>query len=288
MDKRHQYDRYEDYSQDSIRYTSMEEAKNEVLVLTIDIGDGRKDELSVKEDDDPHLLAENFCKKHKLSIEVKQALIEQIEQNLELHVEDDISTFLSVNKSYDSKAKKSNQESVRSSSGIGSENTPIPNKQIPPVYERKNKKLEEIRDSKETVSFKNNSVNNYGEKLYLKGIRFIENTNKKKLNYIEERKQKEMQDTTFRPRINSKNSENSERQHVQELLLRKGREKQEHIERKRGEKLAEELSACTFSPFINKSSEKTLKNDESSPNRFMRLYENAKATQNKIKMINDK
>ena len=287
MDKRHHYDRYEEVSQDSLRYTSMEETNNEVLIITIDIGDGRKDDLSVKEDDDPQLLAEMFCKKHKLGPEVKKALVEQIEQNLELHVEDDISTLLSVNKSYESRAKRSNQESVRSSLGIGSENTPISVKQpLPSSYEKKNTKIEEIRNSKESIISKNASMNNYGEKLYLKGIRFIENANKKKLNYIQERKEKEMQDTTFKPKINSKNSD---RKQVQEILLKKGREKQEHIERKRGEVLEKELSACTFSPFINKSSEKLTKSSEqASPNRFMKLYENAKVTQNKIKLISEK
>ena len=245
--QKYHYNRYEEYSQDSLRYTSMEETGNEVLIMTIDIGDGRKDDLLVREDDDPKVLADNFCNKHSLGSEVKKALIEQIEHNLEQRVEEDMSTLLSVNKSYESKAKKSNTESIRNYGRIGSENTPIYSKPTTPQSGEQLIKLEEIRDSKEYS--KNPGITNYGQKLYLKGIRFIENVNKKKENIKKERTEKEMQDTTFKPKINSKSSD---RKQVQELLLRKGRERQENIERKRGEKLAEELSACTFSPLINK------------------------------------
>lgn len=284
MDKRHQYGRYEEISQESLNYTSMEETGQELLIITIDIGDGRKDDLTVKDDDDPRVLAEVFCRKHKLGPEVQQALVEQIEQNLELHVEDDISTLLSVNKSFESKIKKSNQESIRSSLGIGSENTPIFSKP-PRVFEVK-PKGQEIRQSREIPIFKDQALNNYGERLYNKGIRFIENVNKKKQNFIQKRSEKEMKEVTFKPIINSNSSE---RKLVQEMLLKKGKERQENIERKRGEKLAEELSVCTFSPLINKQTEKSYKRvEQGSPDRFMRLYDNAKVTQNKIKMINEK
>ena len=72
--QKYHYNRYEEYSQDSLRYTSMEETGNEVLIMTIDIGDGRKDDLLVREDDDPKVLADNFCNKHSLGSEVKKAL----------------------------------------------------------------------------------------------------------------------------------------------------------------------------------------------------------------------
>lgn len=287
MEKRNHYERYEDYSQDSLRYTSMEETGNEILIMTIDIGDGRKDEILVKEDDDPHTLAENFCAKHRLGSEVKEALIEQIEQNLVYQAaEDDMSTLLSVNKSYESRAKRSNLESVRSSVGVPSQNTPNSNKPTPPSFEEKSIKIEETRETNEHPTSKSPILSNYGEKMYLKGLRFIENVNKKKNDYIQQRSELEMKDTTFRPKINSKSTERSR---VQELLLKKGRERQENIERKRGQKLAEELSVCTFSPLLCKNSEKIVKvSDENSPDRFVRLYENAKVTENKQRVLNEK
>lgn len=285
MEKRNHYDRLDDYSQDSLRYTSMEETGHEILIMTIDIGDGRKDELLVKEDDDPQILADNFCAKHRLGLEVKQALIEQIEQNLVCHGEDDISTLLSVNKSYDSRAKRSNLESVRSSVLVPSQNSPNSNKPTPPSFEEKSIKIEEPQ-KKEPSTYKSPLINNYGEKLYLKGLRFIENVNRKKQDFLHQRDELEMKDTTFKPKIISKSSD---RTRVQEILLRKGKERQEHIEKKRGQRLAEELSACTFSPLICKNSDKRIKTtEENSPDRFIRLYENAKVTESKLKCLNEK
>jgi hypothetical protein len=285
MDKRYQFDRYEDYSHDSLRYTSMEESGNEVLIMTIDIGDGRKDDLLVREDDDPRILAENFCKKHSLGQDIKKALIDQIEQNLEIHADDDNSTLLSVNKSYESKPKKNEIDSIRSSLGLGTENHLNNKRSATPLVQDKKKKIEEVRESRRDFVSKSPSIDNYGQKMYLKGIRFIENVNRKKEDILKKKNEKEMQDTTFRPKINSKNTDRAK---VQEILLKKGKERQENIERKRGEKLAVELSACTFSPLINKKSEKNIKNLETSASRFVKLYENAKSTQNKIKLINDK
>lgn len=286
MEKRNFYERYEDISQDSLRYTSIEEAGNEKLIITIDIGDGRKDELIVCEDDDPLTLAQEFCIKHALGQAACKALAQQIEQNLELHADDEISTLISVNKSYDIKGKKDQPEATRNSSRLFNDRSVMSSKMPCSTIEEKVFHSPESKISKENEKISFSPINNYGEKLYMKGLRFIENVKKKKSRISEEQVEKEMQGVTFKPKINTKSNN---RNIVENILLRKGKEKQEHIERKRGEKLAEELSECTFSPNICKKSEKINKSQErNSPNRFLHLYNNAKVSQTKLKLNNEK
>jgi hypothetical protein len=278
MEKRGYFERFEDFSQDSLRYTSIEEAGNEKLIITIDIGDGRKDELVVCEDDDPLTLAKEFCIKHSLGQAACKALAEQIEQNLDLQPEDELSTLISVNKSYDVRSRRESQEKSPISV-INERSSKVPHKEEKPSPDCKNSSVDRSKASSPSP------IDNYGQKLYMKGLRFIQNVEQKKHKISEEQVEKEMKNVTFRPRINQNRS--IDRNLVEDFLLRKGKEKQEHIERKRGEKLAEELSNCTFSPNICKKSEKINKG-QASPNRFMHLYNNAKVVKSKVTQNNEK
>ena len=277
MDRRYQY---EEYSQESLRYTSIEDTGTEKLIITIDIGDGRRDEIVVRENDNPKVLAEAFCAKHHLNNLACKALIEQIDQNVALHMEEQSNSLVSINKSFDSKSKKSNINSVRSSSGFFNELTPFSIKPTTPSVESKSpmNRLRETR--KENTS----PISNYGEKLYMKGLRFMEQIQKKKLELKVQQTEKELKETTFSPIINSKTTK---RPDVEKILLQKGRVMQENIEKKRGEQLAEQLSECTFSPMISNKVERVRGGDKNSPDRFMRLYENAKIIQNKMKNFNN-
>ena len=286
MERRGYFERFEDLSQDSLRYTSIEEAGNEKLIITIDIGDGRKDELIVCEDDDPLTLAREFCSKHHLGQAACKALAEQIEQNLDLQPEDELSTLISVNKSYDVRSRRTANDS--SPSQIFPDQAPSSKQAFGKTDEKAFKSPETKSSSIEKSAVQSHSpIDNYGQKLYVKGLRFIENVEKKKHQISQDKAKEEMKEVTFRPRINS--SKNVSRNLVEDFLLRKGKEKQEHIERKRGEKLAQELSDCTFSPNICKKSEKINRSQEkSSPNRFMHLYNNAKVTRSKVAQNNEK
>lgn len=286
MERRRHFERFEDFSQDSLKYTSIEEVGEEKLIITIDIGDGRKDELIVCEDDDPLTLAKEFCAKHHLGQAACKALAEQIEQNLDLQPEDELSTYISVNKSYDVKNRRVINNS--SPSEIFHDQSII-SKQTSEKFEEKPSKSPETKSSSiEKTAIQNHSpIDNYGQKLYVKGLRFIENVSKKKRKISQDQAKQEMKEVTFRPKINY--NKDQSRKLVEDILLRKGKEKQEHIERKRGEKLAQELSDCTFSPNICKKSEKISRGQgKASPNRFMQLYNNAKVTRSKVAKNNEK
>ena len=276
MDRRYHYD---DYSQDSLRNTSFEDNRQEKLIITIDIGDGRRDEIIVREYDNPRSLAEAFCQKHHLNELACKALIEQIESNVEAPAEEYNQSLISINKSFESKSKKSIFPSGVSSSGFLNDFTTFSIKQTTPSIDEKSP----ISSIKETRKSSHSPLNNVGEKLYLKGLKFMENVQKKKLELKVQQSEKEMKETTFSPIINSRTTKRND---VENILIKKGRVIQENIEKKRGLQLAEQLSECTFSPMISRKQEKACKEQDKSPDRFVRLYENAKTIQSKIQSMN--
>lgn len=64
-----------------------------LLIMNINIGDGKKYSLSVMEGDDPFDLARNFCKKHNLEDNVVEALAQNIYDNMEQVLQDTVSTM---------------------------------------------------------------------------------------------------------------------------------------------------------------------------------------------------
>ena len=56
----------------------------EILRITIDIGDGRKDEIKAFEHDDSDQLALDFCHKHMLGARAKMVLADEIEKYLKI------------------------------------------------------------------------------------------------------------------------------------------------------------------------------------------------------------
>jgi hypothetical protein len=60
-----------------------DERGRQVLIMNVDIGDGRSDEITVHEYDEPDALAKLFCEKYSLSSQICTALSKQIEANIE-------------------------------------------------------------------------------------------------------------------------------------------------------------------------------------------------------------
>lgn len=79
------------FSEDSIiqnkssMHQSMAELKaHELLVLTVSIGDGRQDILTIHTNDDPEVLAKDFARKHGLELSIQQYLVDLIRSNKEI------------------------------------------------------------------------------------------------------------------------------------------------------------------------------------------------------------
>lgn len=109
---------------------------------------------------------------------------------------------------------------------------------------------------------------NTGQKLYYKGVRMKERTERNIQRLKQLRAANEARDSTFHPTTNNSGCGGSRREHS---LIQKGQEYTENQEKRRDQRLAEELDDCTFTPAIN---QKTVK--EVSPSRFNFLYVNAR------------
>ena len=56
----------------------------EYLVMTVEIGDGRTDIITIHEEDDPSFLAQEFATKHNLDMSLQKSLCKLIKQNKDL------------------------------------------------------------------------------------------------------------------------------------------------------------------------------------------------------------
>ena len=57
------------------------EEANEVLVVSVDLGTGKRDYIKVYEDDDPYQVAAQFAQNHNLDENLEQALGKHIAEN---------------------------------------------------------------------------------------------------------------------------------------------------------------------------------------------------------------
>ena len=163
-------------SQNSI-YNSVEDHGREILILSIDIGQGKTDEIVIREHDTPKFLAKEFCRRHKLNPEAEKVIIDLIKQNI--HVKPTIEVSMMADQ------KSRNQSLLIETQKIQSEEKPVPSN---------------LHDSG-TKNSKSMSKPNCGERLYQTGLIYKEK-HEKKIEEIREKLNKEkMKETTFKPSI---------------------------------------------------------------------------------------
>jgi len=83
-----QIDNYQQQHQQSIGQSSPDGKNKELLIMTIEIGDGNRDTLRVFEDDDPYELAQKFCQIHQLNPQIVEPLAHNIYANIEKVLEE--------------------------------------------------------------------------------------------------------------------------------------------------------------------------------------------------------
>ena len=87
-----------------------------VLIISLDLGDGRSDQIKVYEHDDSDQLALDFCHKHKLAARAKMLLAGEIEKNLKIALSRAaaLSTSYSSTQSYSSRPRRNQNFTQRS------------------------------------------------------------------------------------------------------------------------------------------------------------------------------
>lgn len=263
----------------------------QLLVLTIDIGNGRNDFVVVYEHDDPGLLATEFANKYGLDQKVQRNLTIMIQENVKevlknnLHLKEPDDSEDSYQSPFLSPIKPGSlpQEDLKS---VKTENSASKrpkkshsrtNIEKPSVYGEVYRQLRKTEVSKSMSSVSSTSkrgVPNYGDYLYAKGLKDREQAEKFKEMKKQEKFVQDMHHYTFSPLINSNSSVISPRAYEKpELFLyKKQQEKQEKIEKMRQSVAKDEMKECSFVPKINKSS----LSKDSLGNKHEELYNQAK------------
>ena len=99
-----------------------------------------------------------------------------------------------------------------------------------------------------------NTPSNYGEKLYINGMKKIEERERRAHKEKIDREIKEWEDLTFHPQINqiSRYIGRTNNKKLEDQLIEKGKKSQDIIEKKRSEILFEKQNQYSFHPKINK------------------------------------
>ncbi|OMJ74012.1 hypothetical protein SteCoe_27160 [Stentor coeruleus] len=240
----------------------------QILVMTVDIGDGRQDFITVYEHDDPAYLAQEFAGKYGLDRTLQKNLHIMIQENTkevlksDMHMKEPSETdsigpspFLSPiktdYKNNDSKMKKPNNNN-------NTETKCSPSKGS--IYSAVYKQLRKTTNSK-SVSLMNSQSKikkngfNYGDYLYAKGIKDREQAEKFKEMKKQEQFEKEIHNFTFSPLINTNSSMISPRVYdkPENILLKKQEENKEKLKKIKESQEQEYYKECSFTPKINNS-----------------------------------
>ena len=246
-------------------------ADQELLVMTVEIGDGRQDVISVYANDDPAVLAEEFAKKHSLTRNVQDSLTKLIRQNKELvekragSITPDLAKWADlIGSNPDSNVnhdfyfdetqkypKKYTPKINRHSKELASKRTSMGN-----VHERlynQSKKPSKEKDSNSSTVKKSPSEINYGEWLYIRGLKMKENIQKKGQEFKEKKEREEQNHYNFKPQINKLSSTLSERyfEKTEDMLLRKHQDYKDQLDQRRKQALEDELKECSFVPKLS-------------------------------------
>ncbi|CAG9332953.1 unnamed protein product [Blepharisma stoltei] len=271
----------------------------ELLIVSIDIGNGSKDNIIVHENDNISLLVKNFSTKHNLTQETEAGLIAQIKSNLytkETETKQQISRK-DYAKQWSEELDKRLFRPPSNHPSICEQSRKIMQKKIVPnVYERlhndslKNK-IKQISSQENTVktrpestersgrSIERSGRNNSCERLYNQGMLSKQKAANQREKIKLQREEELNKALTFHPEINklSKSIVRDYKKPEDSFYLHE-KHKHEFIEKAKGEKLSREQEFCTFNPELNQMTEKILRKRYKplSRNKFSELYEEAK------------
>jgi len=250
----------------------------QILIMNVDIGDGRTDEIVVYESDEPEDLAREFCERYELSDQICQALSLQIEANIEQLVDEHW---------------KDVEESVvtprPSVSPLKPKNTPVLTRRN--EYEQVTPQHDLIRSYTERSlalspikkHAKENSMGT-GPRLYEKGVMMKkilrENLSKK----LKEKEKQEETELTFSPRLISRRRSSNKSDTQTPTTTERSKSKELKLKKLKDDLDYKEQVACTFKPTLSEGSKTIMKKRSlTAAERVDQLYKEAKELDEKRK-----
>ncbi|CAG9316172.1 unnamed protein product [Blepharisma stoltei] len=245
--------------------TSKNQKNSELFVLTIEIGNDKKEKLIIHSNDDPSTIAKKFAKKNCLNETVEKSLTKLIKSNKELIENRAISTSPDMIKLEEllSTPTKSPQNETDLKNIINKEHTPQIDKNSREIAKRlnnqdvytrlykRNKKTPLQSPSPETEQKTRPSSINHGEWLYANGIRKKEEL-KKSAEEIKTRDEDKISENPFKPKVNPASTLMVRRsfERTEDLLIDKAKDYEQKLKDLKEVLIKEELKECSFTPKI--------------------------------------
>lgn len=238
---------------DTVSYTLMRDKNigpkdpgKEILIMTVEYSAGKRDQITIHENDIPHDLAAVFCAKHGIDSSVVDTLTRHIVQNVQKLTP----------------ARKEQREEVK----------PADKGNVKPIV----RPMAESAENRPTVTY-TKQAGTYGslecgQRLYYKGLKITQDKKRKVDQIKAQLEQEEGKELTFKPMINANATSLSGKKvkSVENSLIMKGKRNKEKVESRREELEAKESLNCSFTPDI------TFKAKTSNARGYELLYEEAK------------
>ena len=173
-------------------YGSVESHGREILIISISIGPGKTEEITIHENDTPKFIAKEFCRKHKLNPEAEKVIVEVIKDHLRTKPVVEVSK-LGEKPIVEQELKKTEADHAKQE------------KDEVKKDDRDAKSEMKSRVERNSIDFQNLSRNmmrrNTGERLYNEALLHREQY-EKKISDLREKIQKDlMKEITFRPSL---------------------------------------------------------------------------------------
>ncbi|CAD8122712.1 unnamed protein product [Paramecium sonneborni] len=241
--------------------------------MTVQIDDNNTARIDVFEEDDPELLAINFCNQHKLNQRLVPMLTENIKKNIYIALKEKQNMTQYLQQQKDKQIiKQQQQEQLTQQNIIKEMSTQSPKtikeKKGDDVFNRlyqsaQNKKMKIQRQESERLQISNQLVHNqesdvnYGQLLYQRGMNkkdeFILKAEMAQL----EKQQLQMIECTYKPQINSISQKivNRPSEPICFHLNQLAKVISEKKEQAQFNKVEEQQQQCSFHPQIDKQSQ---------------------------------
>ena len=247
-------------------------ANSPILIMTVDIGEGLKDNITIFQNSSIPETIHEFSLKHNLTKAQEETLMGQVaahlsDENTEPHEMSRNEYFEYWNSEVDKRLEKIPEyrpKINKNSSKL------VSHRQSIPVYERLYSLSTKSRPADPELPDKPKGVQ-CGDRLYRNWICKKQQSEHMRSKALEEKEEEINKTLTFKPQINEfPVNHRHDSMNYQKF-------KEENLERKRFELLAKEQETCTFAPQINPTSNSILQQKFRlrSKNKFDELYEEA-------------